>query len=303
MTVKILYTDLDGTMVGPGGSFFHAFHAKAARPEPRARASSGARAGDAAMDRSLTDEPARALLDLHRAGVSLVLVSGRTRLQLLEAVRIFGADGYVAELGALVGWDGHRSHVVLAGAMPRRHAGRLPLQVMVEAGLPDQLFARWPGRLQWHEPWHVDHEADAMVRGRVDVAEVEAWLAERGWGWLRLRDNGVLSWRTGFPGLDPEALPPHVYHLMPAGLSKGAAVAWDLRRRGLSGADAVAVGDSASDLTMAPHVGQLWVVANGAAAAHMPALLAQARSAGHDVRVAAGEVGLGWAEAVRAALA
>ncbi|HZB50739.1 MAG TPA: hypothetical protein VE547_16755 [Mycobacteriales bacterium] len=278
MTARIVYSDLDGTMVGPGGSFF------------------------AAMDRSPTDEPARALLELHRAGVPLVLVSGRTRAQLVEAAGIFGADGYVAELGALVGWNSHRDSEVLPGTMPAQHAGRLPLEVIVSAGLPERMFARWPGRLQWHAPWHATHEADAMLRGRVDVAEVEAWLDAEGWGWLRMRDNGVVSWRKGFPGLDPEVLPPHVYHLMPDGLSKGAAVAWDLRRRGLSAADAVAVGDSASDLTMAPRVGRMWVVANGMAAPGMPALVEGLTAAGHDVRAAAGEVGLGWAEAVRSAL-
>lgn len=278
MTAKVLYTDLDGTMVGPGGNFF------------------------AAGDRSATGEPARALLDLHRAGVALVLVSGRTRPQLVEAARIFGADGWIAELGAVVGWDGWRAHEVLPGAMPAAYAGRLPLEVMTSAGLPDALFARWPGRLQWHAPWHTGHEADAMVRGLVDVAEVEEWLAAEGWGWLRLRDNGVLSARRDWPGLLPAARPPHVYHLMADGLSKGAAVGWDLARRGLSGADAVAVGDSASDLGMAAYVGRTWVVANGATAPHMPPLLAAQRSAGHDVRVTAGEVGAGWAEAVRDAL-
>ena len=278
MTAKIVYTDLDGTMVGPGGNFFRT------------------------VDGSLTDEPVRALLELHRAGVALVLVSGRTRPQLVEAARIFGADGFVAELGALVGWDGGRSTEVLTGAMPAQHAGRLPLAVMQAGGLPEALFERWPGRLEWHAPWHTGHEADAMVRGLVDVAEVEAWLAGRGWGWLRLRDNGVLSARREWPGLAAEARPPHVYHLMPDGLSKGAAVGWDLARRGLSPADAVAVGDSASDLTMAAEVGRTWLVANGAAAPHMGPLLAGARAASVDVRVAAGAVGLGWAEAVRDAL-
>ena len=278
MTAKIVYTDLDGTMVGPGGNFFRT------------------------VDGSLTDEPVRALLELHRAGVALVLVSGRTRPQLVEAARIFGADGFVAELGALVGWDGGRSTEVLTGAMPAEHAGRLPLAVMQAGGLPEALFERWPGRLQWHAPWHTGHEADAMVRGLVDVAEVEAWLAGRGWGWLRLRDNGVLSARREWPGLAAEARPPHVYHLMPDGLSKGAAVGWDLARRGLSPADAVAVGDSASDLTMAAEVGRTWLVANGATAPHMGPLLAGARAASVDVRVAAGAVGLGWAEAVRDAL-
>jgi hypothetical protein len=288
VTPKVLYTDLDGTMVGPGGSFF------------------------AARDRSPTLEPARALLELHEAGVVLVLVSGRTRAQLVEAARIFGADGFVAELGAVVGWDRGRAYEVLPGAMPTQYVGRLPLEVMRAGGLPDRLFASWPGRLQWHAPWHEGHEADAMVRGLVDPAEVEAWLAAEGWGWLRLWDNGVLSAHRDWPGLVPAARPPHVYHLMPDGLSKGAAVAWDLRRRGLSGADAVAVGDSASDLTMAAHVGRMWLVANGAEALglrargsspdmHMPPLEA-ARSAGQDVVVAAAEVGLGWAEAVRATL-
>jgi hydroxymethylpyrimidine pyrophosphatase-like HAD family hydrolase len=288
--VKILYTDLDGTMVGPGGNFFATLAAD--RPDAAAAPAGG----------FLTLEPARALLDLHRAGVTLVLVSGRTRPQLVEAGRIFGADGFVAELGALVGWDGGRRSEVLTGAMPAEHAGRLPLEVMAAGGLPDELFSRWPGRLQWHSPWHDGHEADAMLRGLVDTGEVERWLAGRGWDWLRLRDNGVLSAHRDWPGLAPDARPPHVYHLMPDGLSKGAAVGWDLARRGLSAADAVAVGDSASDLTMAPYVSRLWVVANGAAAPHMPPLLAGARAAGQDVRVAAGAVGLGWAEAVRDAL-
>ena len=274
MPATIVYTDLDGTMVGPHGNFF------------------------AADDRTPTLAPARALTELHRAGVPLVLVSGRTRAQLVEAGALFGADGFIAELGALVGWDRARSVQVL-GTVPAEHAGRLPLEVMTAAGLPDALFARYPGQLQWHAPWHAGHEADAMLRGRVDVAEVDAWLAATGWDWLRLRDNGVLP-EHGWPGLLPG--PTHVYHLMPDGLSKGAAVGWDLARRGLSPADAVAIGDSASDLGMAGYVGRTWIVANGAAAPHMPPLIDAARAAGRDVRVAAEPVGLGWAEAVLAAL-
>ena len=274
MTVRVVYTDLDGTMVGPRGNFF------------------------AAPDRTPTLTPAQALLELHRAGVALVLVSGRTRAQLVEAGRIFGADGFVAELGAVVGWGHGRWAQVLSGAMPAAYEGRAPLEVMTAAGLPRALFDRWPGRLQWHAPWHAGHEADAMLRGRVDVAEVDAWLAGQGWDWLRLRDNGVLPERD-WPGLLPG--PTHVYHLMPDGLSKGAAVGWDLRRRGLSAADAVAIGDSASDLGMAAYTGRMWVVANGAAVPHMPPLIDAARAAGQDVRVTAEPLGLGWAEAVLSA--
>src|SRR5664280_2907901 len=72
-------------------------------------------------------------------------------------------------------------------------------------------------------------EADVMLRGLVDIADAQDWLATQGFGWLRLRDNGVLP--PGRPtGLDAAAVPTHVYHLMPAGLSKGLAVRHDLAR-------------------------------------------------------------------------
>jgi hydroxymethylpyrimidine pyrophosphatase-like HAD family hydrolase len=270
---RIVYTDLDGTMVGPHGSFWHG------------------------ADRGLTVDPAAALADLHRAGVPLVLVSGRTHMQLVEAARIFAADGAVAELGSLVSWDAARRTHLLAGTLPARYAGRSPMAVMAELGVVDDLLAEHPGRLEWHEPWHADHTADAMLRGRVEPVAVDAWLAERGLDWLTLKDNGAIPTSSRMR-LDPEAVPPRVYHLMPRGISKGLAIAWDLARRGIDPADAVAVGDSRSDLEMAPAVGRLWVTANGAAVDGMADLL----SAVPNATVTDRPMGEGWAQAVRASL-
>ena len=98
--------------------------------------------------------------------------------------------------------------------------------------------------------------------------------------------------------LSPEGRPPRVYHLMPRGISKGAAVAWDLRRRGIDTADAVAIGDSVSDLEMAPSVGRLWITANGAAAEGMAELMTGVP----NVSVTAAPMGEGWAQAIRASL-
>jgi hydroxymethylpyrimidine pyrophosphatase-like HAD family hydrolase len=98
--------------------------------------------------------------------------------------------------------------------------------------------------------------------------------------------------------LVPEALPPRVYHLMPRGISKGAAIAWDLERRGLTPADAVAIGDSVSDLEMAPAVDRLWITANGATVDGMADLLA----AVPNVTVTDAPMGEGWAQAVLASL-
>src|SRR3954470_2705976 len=161
VTVRIVYSDLDGTMVGPGGCFFRA-------------------------EGSRVDlEPAHALADLLLADVPLVLVSGRTRAQLVEACGIFGADGYVAELGALIGWRGGTEAELLRGSMPDT-LDSVP-EKLVEA-----LLARFAGRLEFHSPWHLGHEIDVMLRGQVDVLEVEDWLSQQGYAWLRLRDNGVL---------------------------------------------------------------------------------------------------------------
>lgn len=273
MTARIVYTDLDGTMVGPRGSFWHT------------------------AGRDLTADPAAALMALHRAGVPLVLVSGRTFEQVIEAARIFAADGAIAELGATVAWDAGRNRHRLPGELPERYADRTPMDVMAELGVVEELIAQHPGRLEWHAPWHATHATDALLRGRVDPVAVDAWLAEQGAGWLTLNDNGAIPATARF-GLDDDARPPHVYHLMPRGISKGAAIAWDLARRGIDPADAVAIGDSVSDLEMAPAVGRLWITANGATVEGMTGLL----EAVPNVTVTDAAMGEGWAQAVLASL-
>ena len=273
MTARIVYTDLDGTMVGPRGSFWHT------------------------AGRDLTADPAAALLELHHAGVPLVLVSGRTFEQVIEAARIFAADGAIAELGATVAWDAGRGTHRLRGELPAGFGDRTPMDVMTELGIVEQLIAQNAGQLEWHAPWHTTHDADALLRGRVDPLAVDAWLAGQGVGWLTLKDNGAIP-ATRRMTLDEDPLPPRVYHLMPRGISKGAAIAWDLERRGIDPADAVAIGDSVSDLDMAPAVGRLWITSNGAAVDGMTDLLA----AVPNVSVTDRAMGEGWAQSVRASL-
>ncbi|WP_131749324.1 HAD family hydrolase [Frankia sp. Cppng1_Ct_nod] len=263
MSIRIVYTDLDGTMVGPYGCFFRS------------------------EDHAITLDPARALIELHAAGVALVLVSGRTRPQLLEAAAIFGADGFIAELGAIVGWDHGRSSQILRGSMPAE------LDQVPEALLAD-LVARHPGRLEVHRPWHRGREVDIMLLGNIDVAEVDRWLVAEGFNWLTIRDNGIIS-RASMPDLDDV---PHVYHLVPDGVSKGNAVAFDLARRGLRPDEAIAIGDSASDLVMAGHVGRMHLVANAVRHADLLGMLPDY----DNVVVENATLGTGWASAVRSAL-
>ncbi|MGH3745605.1 MAG: HAD family hydrolase [Mycobacteriales bacterium] len=250
----IVYSDLDGTMVGPRGCFFRA------------------------ADRSVTVEPARALTEFLAGDGTLVLVSGRSRAQLQEAALIFGADGFIAELGAIIARDVGRGVDLLPTDGPA-----------ADDALVDAMLADFAGRLEYHSPWHLGHEVDVMLRGFVPLLEAREWLVRKGFAHLELRDNGVLP-RNRAPDLVFDG-PLHVYHLVPGAVSKGAAVAYDLGRRGLTAADAVAVGDSASDLEMAAHVSRFFLVANGRV--HLPGDLPE------NVTVTGGEVGLGWSEALR----
>jgi hydroxymethylpyrimidine pyrophosphatase-like HAD family hydrolase len=266
--VRVIYSDVDGTMVGPQGCFFRS------------------------EDRDVTLEPASALGDMLKAGIDLVLISGRSEAQLLEACAIFGADGYVAELGAVVGWH------AAAGAGRKQHLLRGAMPEQFDA-IPDELvegmFGAFARKLEFHAPWHLGHRLDVMVRGQVDVAAVNAWFADQGAAWVRLHDNGLLPPRPT-PGLDVDQL--HVYHLVPDGIDKGRAVAFDLARRGLTAEQAIAIGDSASDLAMAPHVGRFHLVSNGARSASVRAR-AQAAT---NVVIEDTALGLGWASAVRSVL-
>jgi hypothetical protein len=109
-----------------------------------------------------------------------------------------------------------------------------------------------------------------------------------------LHDNGLLMPRP--VGVDVSEL--HVYHLVPDGVDKGRAVAYDLHRRGLRREEAVAIGDSMSDLAMAPHVGRFHLVANGARSTSVREAVLAAGNAVIEEKT----VGAGWSTAVSAAL-
>jgi hydroxymethylpyrimidine pyrophosphatase-like HAD family hydrolase len=158
------------------------------------------------------------------------------------------------------------------------------------------LLERYPGRLEYHEPWHTEREVSHLFRGQVDAGEVDALLAEQGHGDLRLVDNGVVNRRSrALAELE------HVrgYHLVPAGASKAAAVAFHRQVRGYAREEAFAVGDSREDLACAEEVGLFWLVAN--AVQRDPSIRAVA-AAFENVHVAEASHGSGVYEAVLSTL-
>lgn len=284
MPLRCLYLDLDGTLLA-GGSLL----------------------GDGDGGTSLLGM--RAIEACHRAGVAVVVCSGRERNSCGQAARLLGCADYIYEAGCGLVIDGEEDTALLGewspaarngdGAVDTRPAGAeapTPFQLIEDSGAPALLLDRYDGRLEYHSPWHANRSISHLFRGVVDVVEVDELLSEHGLGTLRLVDNGAIHPPDAMPGV----VNPRGYHLIPAQASKGFAVARHQQIRGFAPEDCIAAGDSREDLSMAPRVSTFWLVANALAADQQLSALA---SAAGNVEVAESGYGAGVYEAVMTTLA
>jgi hydroxymethylpyrimidine pyrophosphatase-like HAD family hydrolase len=268
MALRCLYTDLDGTLLGRYGSLFR----------------------DSEGEFSMLQ--ARALEACHRAGVEVVIKSGRREASVLEDAKLIGSRSYICEVGCLVVIDGERTELI-GDLQP--DPGKSLAQTMVDSGIPEELFEHFDGRLEWHHPWHMQRELSLLFRGKVDVEEGNRFLADRGHTGLRLIDNGAI-----FAPMDGIEGPAHAYHLLPEGASKARAVAFHMRARGYAPEECIAIGDSVEDLDVAEVVGRFFVPANGP---ERDPALRDAIAGRPNVMVTEGRMGDGVYEAVVSTLA
>ncbi len=264
MPLRCVYTDLDGTLLGRGSSLFR----------------------DAEGGFSLAQ--ARGLEACQRAGVEVVIMSGRREPQVHEAARLMGQTSYIYEAGCAFAIEGETT--LLTGELGSSpEAGTIYEQIEAR-GVPALLFEHFEGRLEYHSPWHHGRVHSHLFRGKVDVDEANALLGEHGDDDLRLLDNGAI-------GREMAAIdgPTHAYHLVPRLVSKAGAVAAHARARGYDPAQCIAVGDSVEDLEVAASVGRFFVVANGPD--RDPGLRSRL-SAWDNATVTEGRMGDGFYEAV-----
>lgn len=267
MALRCVYADLDGTLLGRAGSLFRDYEG------------------------NFSHAQARALEACFRADVEVVVKSGRREAQVIEDARLMGQTSYIYETGCGVMIDGERT--LLTGAIVPDE-DRTVAEKIQDAGVPELLFERFPGRLEYHSPWHHDRELSLLFRGKVEVADANALLAEHGHTSLRFLDNGAIV--RGMPGLDIA----HAYHLVPAGTSKARAVEFHMKARGYAPEECIAVGDSIEDLDVADVVGRFFVPANGP---EKDPGLRPAMAGRSNVTVTEGRSGDGFYEAVVSTLA
>lgn len=270
MAIRCVYTDLDGTLLGRGGALVN----------------------DA--DGNFTLLPVRGLEACARAGAEVVPMSGRRRPTVAEIARLFGQSSFIFEVGCALVVDG--GETLLTGSLTPRD-GRTVFELIADSGAPRLLLDSFPGRLEYHAPWHREREFTHLLRGLVDTAEANALLAANGHDDLRVVDNGAIAAKQSLPGLDG---PPHAYHLLPRTASKAGAVAAHMHARGYAPDECIAVGDSREDIGVADAVGRFFLVAN--AVAKDPSIR-DAIGARANVEVTEERNGEGFYEAVMRSLA
>jgi hydroxymethylpyrimidine pyrophosphatase-like HAD family hydrolase len=266
-----LYVDLDGTLLGPGGSLL------------------------AGADGGFSLLAVRALEACARAGAEVVIYSGRKQSSVFESARLIGSSAYIFELGAGLVMDGELQWLT-DGMIPSPELGTIHDQIQA-SGAPALLLEHFAGRLEPHTPWSSQRDVSHLFRGDIDEHEVRSVLDAAGLGWLRFVDNGVVrAHREQMPGLPVV----RAYHLVPAGASKARAVARHMRARGYAPQECIAVGDSREDMEAASVVGAFWLVAN---ALDRDATLSSEVRGRPGVRVASESYGAGVYEAVVTTLA
>src|SRR5579875_1127209 len=276
--LRALYTDLDGTLLGPGGSLFRA------------------------SDGGFSMEGARLLQACHRAQVEVVMFTGRAERGVDEMMRVLGQRSYIFELGCGIVVDGE--HEWLTGDLvPSEERGTIFEQIEA-TGAPKLLLDTFAGRLEYHTPWSIGREVSHVFRGLVPADEASAVLEQAGLGWLRLVDNGVISSHGGPttppPGWTIDVERVHCYHLIPKPASKARGVARHMQIRGYQPEEVIACGDSREDMEAADVVGTFWLMAN--AIEQDPTLSADIAGRS-NVRVASAGHGAGVYEAVVTTLA
>ena len=272
---RILYTDLDGTLLGRGACLL--------------KDGEGTPSLDAAT----------AALELNRAGLKVSICSGRNAKQLMEVTRMLGWDDFIAELGGVRRYREGARTVYDTGRWPHEAClpGETPYQAIIRVGALDALRESFPGLIEYHDPWHLDREVTHVLRGNLPLAAAQVVLDSLPLP-VTLVDNGIIHPpKHSLVGVTEV----HAFHLVPTGVGKPQAISADLAERGLARDQAIAIGDSAADLEMADAVGLMVVVRNGLDDPVLRASLGQ-RPDG-DIVATRATFGSGWRELAEAWLA
>lgn len=216
--VKVVYSDVDGTLVHNGCLFCN--------------------------KDGFTFRNAQAIFNLLSAGVDVVMTSGREKEKLKDTARILGFNNYIANLGIEIVYDQGRKVITNFGVDLPDHKSLK--EWIADSGVVEKIFQRYPNQVEYYKPWSDILRTHHLLIGELDYPEVDQFIQNK-FPELRIIDNGEVP---------PTALfiHPHTYHIVPRMVGKKSAVAIDKQERSLKTENLIGIGDSMEDVTIADEV-------------------------------------------------
>lgn len=233
----VLYTDIDGTLVGKAGSLFHT-------PEGK-----------------LSRDATKALFKILSERIELVLVSSRNNVQLKEISRLLGSVDFISELGG---------EIYLTGRQPLSPSEKLsffnsyggPVNYLKKKNIINSLRENFSGLLEPHSPWTKNRTHTYIFRACLNspsggylITQLNDFLRKRGLD-FKFLDNGKSRRREKLSCSNNI----RIFHLTPAAISKAKAVEKHLSLKDYN--LKIAFGDSPADLEICSLTDQFYFFDN-----------------------------------------
>ena len=222
--LKVIYTDLDGTLFNDQGCIIKD------------------------CEGNFYFEVVKLFERIAKKNWDIVLVSGRNKLQLRYNSMLVGVKNYITELGSeLVHNLGEKVYVTFDSEKYNYEITKCGRDLVNIITILKDAF---PNKIDSNLDWSIDRTFNALFFGDVDLEKANKILKDAGYGGLVLVDNGFS--KLVKLNLDVENM--RIYNLMPRGVDKSSAIKLDKELRNFKDSNCIALGDSIEDLKMAPVV-------------------------------------------------
>lgn len=222
--LKVIYTDLDGTLFNDQGCMIKDFEG------------------------NFYFEVVELFERIAKRGWDVVLVSGRNKLQLRYNSMLVGVKNYITELGSeLVHNLGENTYVTFDDKKYNYEITKCGKDLLNIIRILKEAF---PNKIDSNPEWSIDRTFNALFFGEVDLRKANKILKDSGYEGLVLVDNGF----SKLVDLNLDVKHLRIYNLMPKGVDKSSAIKLDKKLRNFKDENCIAFGDSVEDLKMASAV-------------------------------------------------
>ncbi len=264
--LKVIYTDMDGTLLNDEGCMIRDVNG-----------------GFFLGCLKLFEE-------INRRDWDIVLVSGRSKSQLRYNAMLIGVKNYIVELGCeLVHNLGENVYITFDKTKYNYEITRGGKDLIRIIGLLKNAF---PRRIDSNVEWSMPRTYNALFMGDVDLKKANRVLSENGYEGLVLADNGF----TKLARLDLNVSHLRIYNLIPKGVDKSLAIKMDRKIRGFKLKNCIGLGDSLEDLKMAKEVHAFFLMRD--AIERDPEILETVKQY-ENIYVTSQIMNRGWAEVIK----